>query len=59
TVTAHGGARLWVRASAGAAMLLPADTPADVIARADHAMYARKQARRPANLSAAVRQIRR
>ena len=45
TTTTHAGATLAVGASAGAAMLLPRDTPADVLARADRAMYARKAAR--------------
>jgi hypothetical protein len=34
-----------VGASAGAAMLLPLDTPGDVVERADRAMYARKAIR--------------
>jgi diguanylate cyclase (GGDEF)-like protein len=37
------GARLSVGASAGVAMLLPLDQPADVVCRADRAMYARKR----------------
>ena len=45
TTATHAGATLAVGASAGAAMLLPRDTPADVLARADRAMYARKAAR--------------
>ncbi len=43
------GARLSVGASAGVAMLEPGDSPASVIARADRAMYARKDARRDRN----------
>ena len=45
TTATHAGATLAVGASAGAAMLLPRDTPADVLERADCAMYARKAAR--------------
>ncbi len=45
TTATHAGATLAVGASAGAAMLLPRDTPADVLERADRAMYARKAAR--------------
>ena len=41
----HDGAALSVGASAGAAMLLPLDTPAMVLERADRAMYARKTGR--------------
>jgi diguanylate cyclase (GGDEF)-like protein len=48
TTATHAGTRLSIGASAGAAMLLPLDRPADVIERADRAMYARKAARRPA-----------
>jgi len=44
----HGGATLSIGVSAGAAMLLPLDTPASVLERADRAMYARKSARRAA-----------
>jgi diguanylate cyclase (GGDEF)-like protein len=44
----HGGATLSIGASAGAGMLLPLDTPASVLERADRAMYARKSARRTA-----------
>ncbi|HVX92208.1 MAG TPA: GGDEF domain-containing protein [Xanthobacteraceae bacterium] len=40
------GHDLQVGASAGTAELMPADSPADVLARADRAMYARKAARR-------------
>jgi GGDEF domain-containing protein len=42
----HEGARLAVGTSAGCAMLLATDSPGDVIARADIAMYERKRARR-------------
>ncbi len=42
----HDGATISVGVSAGLAMLLPLDAPAEVIARADLAMYARKRARR-------------
>ena len=41
----HNGAVLTVGASAGAAMLLPLDTSAKVLERADRAMYARKSGR--------------
>jgi diguanylate cyclase (GGDEF)-like protein len=44
TTATHAGAVLSVGASAGTAMLLPLDQPADVIERADRAMYARKAA---------------
>jgi diguanylate cyclase (GGDEF)-like protein len=44
----YGGATLTVGASAGYAMLLPLDTPAAVLERADRAMYARKTSRRGA-----------
>ena len=44
----HDGATLTVGASAGAAMLLPLDTPARVLERADRAMYDRKSSRRGA-----------
>jgi len=40
-----GASTLVVGAAAGVAMVGPLDTPADVIARADAAMYARKAAR--------------
>jgi diguanylate cyclase (GGDEF)-like protein len=46
TTAIHAGAPLSVGASAGAALLLPLDQPADVIERADRAMYARKANRR-------------
>jgi len=46
TTATHAGATLSVGASAGAALLLPLDQPADVIERADRAMYARKATRR-------------
>jgi diguanylate cyclase (GGDEF)-like protein len=42
----HGDAVLAVGASAGNAMLLPLDTPASVLERADRAMYLRKTSRR-------------
>jgi diguanylate cyclase (GGDEF)-like protein len=45
TTAIHGGATLSVGASAGAALLLPLDQPADALERADRAMYARKRAR--------------
>jgi len=45
TTATHAGAPLTVGASAGAALLLPLDQPADVVDRADRAMYARKAAR--------------
>jgi diguanylate cyclase (GGDEF)-like protein len=41
----QGGVTLSIGASAGVAMLLPLDTPASVLERADRAMYARKSAR--------------
>jgi diguanylate cyclase (GGDEF)-like protein len=41
----HAGARLSVGASAGATALLPLDQPAELLERADRAMYARKAAR--------------
>jgi len=44
----HAGATLSIGISAGAAMLLPLDTPASALERADRAMYARKSARRTA-----------
>lgn len=43
TTATYAGSRLSVGASAGAAMLLPLDQPADVVGRADRAMYARKK----------------
>jgi diguanylate cyclase (GGDEF)-like protein len=43
TTATHGGARLSVGASAGTTMLLPLDQPAEVVGRADRAMYARKK----------------
>jgi diguanylate cyclase (GGDEF)-like protein len=43
---AHGDATLSVGASAGNTMLLPLDTPATVLERADRAMYLRKTSRR-------------
>src|SRR5690242_14723514 len=42
----HAGAPLSIEVSAGTAMLLPLDTPASALERADRAMYARKSARR-------------
>jgi diguanylate cyclase (GGDEF)-like protein len=49
TVVMHGSTPLSVGASAGFAMLGPADAPAEVISRADLAMYARKRAGRGAS----------
>jgi diguanylate cyclase (GGDEF)-like protein len=46
TTATHAGAALSVGASAGIALLLPLDQPADVLERADRAMYERKAARR-------------
>jgi diguanylate cyclase (GGDEF)-like protein len=48
TTAMHDGAALTVGASVGLAILLPLDGPAEVIGRADRAMYARKAARRAA-----------
>jgi diguanylate cyclase (GGDEF)-like protein len=48
TVVAHGRVPLSVGASAGFAMLAPGDAPAEIISRADLAMYARKRAGRAA-----------
>jgi diguanylate cyclase (GGDEF)-like protein len=48
TTATHNGVSLTVGASAGAAMLLPLDTPAKALERADRAMYARKSGRRGA-----------
>jgi diguanylate cyclase (GGDEF)-like protein len=48
TTATHAGVTLSVGASAGTALLLPLDRPADVIERADRAMYARKAARKTA-----------
>jgi GGDEF domain-containing protein len=45
TTAAHAGATLSIGASAGAALLLPLDAPAEVLERADRAMYARKTAK--------------
>ncbi len=42
----HNGVPVSVGVSAGVSMLLPLDAPAEVIARADLAMYARKRTRR-------------
>jgi diguanylate cyclase (GGDEF)-like protein len=44
----YGDATLAVGASAGSTMLLPLDTPASVLERADRAMYVRKSSRRSA-----------
>jgi diguanylate cyclase (GGDEF)-like protein len=52
TTATHAGAALDVGASVGAAALLPVDQPADALARADRAMYARKAARRAAHKAA-------
>ena len=49
----HGGGALSVGASAGNTMLLPLDTPASVLERADRAMYLRKTGRRSALAAAA------
>jgi diguanylate cyclase (GGDEF)-like protein len=43
TTATHAGVALSVSASAGAALLLPLDKPADVLERADRAMYTRKR----------------
>jgi len=48
TTAVHAGVALGAGASVGPAMLLPLDTPAEIIARADRAMYERKAARRAA-----------
>jgi len=53
TTATHGEAALSVGASAGATMLLPLDTPASALERADRAMYARKSGRRGAPAVAA------
>jgi diguanylate cyclase (GGDEF)-like protein len=45
TTATHAGAQLSIGASVGSAPLLPLDTPASVLERADAAMYARKAAR--------------
>jgi diguanylate cyclase (GGDEF)-like protein len=42
----HGEARLSIEASAGSTVLLPLDTVAGALERADRAMYARKTSRR-------------
>lgn len=47
-IVMHEGVVLSVGASAGFAMLQPQDTPAEIISRADLAMYARKRALRAA-----------
>jgi diguanylate cyclase (GGDEF)-like protein len=46
TTATHAGAALSVGASAGSALLLPLDQPADVLERADRAMYERKATRK-------------
>jgi diguanylate cyclase (GGDEF)-like protein len=48
TTATHAGATLSVAASVGSAMLLPLDRPAEVLERADAAMYARKAVRQGA-----------
>jgi diguanylate cyclase (GGDEF)-like protein len=48
TVVMHGDVALSVGVSAGFAVLGPGDEPADVISRADRAMYVRKRAGRAA-----------
>ena len=53
TTAVHGGERLSVGASIGATMLGPLDQAADLLERADRAMYARK-ATRGGNRVAAV-----
>jgi len=45
TTATHAGVTLSVGASVGAALLLPLDQPADVLDRADRAMYVRKAQR--------------
>ena len=52
TTAMHEGVALAIEASVGAATLLPLDQPAETIARADRAMYARKAARRGAHAAA-------
>jgi len=51
---AHGDAILSVGASAGNSMLLPLDTPAAVLERADRSMYIRKTSRRSAGAAASA-----
>jgi diguanylate cyclase (GGDEF)-like protein len=46
TTATHSGTMLSVGGSVGAALLLPLDQPADVLERADRAMYVRKAARK-------------
>jgi GGDEF domain-containing protein len=46
TIVDWGGTTLEVGASIGFAMLTPSDELAEVLARADRAMYARKAARK-------------
>ncbi len=50
----HGDAVLAVGASAGTTVLLPLDTPASVLERADRAMYLRKSSRRSALAAASA-----
>ena len=45
-----GASTMVVGASAGVAVIGPLDTPAEVLARADAAMYARKMERRDATI---------
>jgi diguanylate cyclase (GGDEF)-like protein len=52
TTATYAGAKLSAGVSAGVALLLPLDAPAEVIERADHAMYARKAARQGRRSSA-------
>jgi diguanylate cyclase (GGDEF)-like protein len=52
TTATHAGVTLSVGASCGAALLLPLDSPAELIERADRAMYARKAARHARRLAA-------
>jgi diguanylate cyclase (GGDEF)-like protein len=46
TTATHAGSTLTVEASCGVAMVLPLDQPAELLERADRAMYARKAAKR-------------
>lgn len=50
TTATHNGTTLSVGVSAGTTLLMPLDAPADVLERADRAMYARKAARNGAPL---------
>jgi diguanylate cyclase (GGDEF)-like protein len=54
TAVRWGASTLVVGASAGVAMVEPLDTPAEVLARADAAMYARKSVQRARGLSAII-----